>query len=264
MRFLIIRKADPKTEAAVLPTSEKPSTMGLHNAELEKARAAVMTEGLKPSASGVRVLFSGGKTKVVEGPFTGTNQLVAGFTLIDAASKEEAVELVKRWPGIDSSDHDVEIEIRETGCPGGVEGVAPEEPEVARPALPEGHRRYVAILKTTNHTETGYVADDSVLSRMSQTNGDSIKAGVMLAGEGLKPSARGARVKFSKGRTLVTDGPFAEAKELVAGFWMVRMPSIQAAVEWVKAYPFPLGPDNEGEVEVRELYEASDTGALPG
>jgi hypothetical protein len=206
-------------------------------------------------------MFSGGKATVINGPFNDAKGLVAGFTMIDAASKEEALEWVKRWPASDG-DGEVEIEVREAGCPGGVEGVRPSSPPGGSGPEPDARgadaKRFAVMLKATEHTEAGFVADDAVLAAMTRRNEEAAKAGVLLAGEGLKTSSRGSRVKFSKGRPAVMDGPFAEAKELVAGFWLIQARSLSEAIEWVKRYPYPLGPDGEGEVEIREVYEASD------
>jgi len=111
MRFLIIRKADEETEAGVMPSEELIAAMARYIEEMVNAGVMVMGEGLKPSSRGARVKFSGGRPTVTDGPFTETKELVAGFSIIDVASKEEAVEWVRRWPTIDGYGN-VEIEIR--------------------------------------------------------------------------------------------------------------------------------------------------------
>lgn len=110
MRFMIIRKADKNTEAGILPSRELIAAMGKYNQELVKAGALLDAAGLQPSAKGARVKFSRGKPTVTDGPFIETKELIAGFTMIQAKSKEEAIEWVKRWP---KEDGDVEIEIRQ-------------------------------------------------------------------------------------------------------------------------------------------------------
>jgi hypothetical protein len=112
MRFMIIRKADKDTEAGALPTSELISAMGGYMEAMAKAGVLLAGDGLRPSALGARVSFSGGTTTVIDGPFTESKELVAGFSLIQAKSKEEAVEWVKRWPTIDGAGN-VQIEIRQ-------------------------------------------------------------------------------------------------------------------------------------------------------
>lgn len=111
MRFMIIRKADAETEAGIMPSEELLAAMGKYNEELARAGVLLQGEGLKPSSKSARVTFSGGKPNVVDGPFTETKELIAGFTMIDVKSKEEAIEWVKRWPAIDG-DGNIEIEIR--------------------------------------------------------------------------------------------------------------------------------------------------------
>jgi hypothetical protein len=112
MRFMIIRKTDKNTEAGVLPSKELITAMGQYNEELVKADTMRAGEGLQPSSKGARVKFSGGKPTVVDGPFTETKELIAGFSMIEVKSKEEAIEWVKRWPALDG-DGEVEIEIRQ-------------------------------------------------------------------------------------------------------------------------------------------------------
>lgn len=108
MRFMIIRKADEQTEAGVLPTEEQLATMTAYNEQLLKAGVLVAGEGLHPTAKGARVTFSGGEPTVVDGPFTETKEIIAGFTMIQVRSREEAIEWVKRWP-----EADVELELRQ-------------------------------------------------------------------------------------------------------------------------------------------------------
>ena len=111
MRFLIIRKADEETEAGAMPSEELIAAMGAYNEEMVKAGVLRVGEGLKPSSQGVRVRFDGGRPTVTDGPFTESKELVAGLSIIDVASKEEAIEWVRRWPVIDGGGN-VEIEIR--------------------------------------------------------------------------------------------------------------------------------------------------------
>ncbi len=108
MRFMIIRKADENTEAGVLPTEEQLSSMMQYNEELVKAGVMLAGEGLQPTSKGARITFSGGRPTVIDGPFSETKELIAGFTMIQARSKEEAIEWVKRWP-----EPDVELELRQ-------------------------------------------------------------------------------------------------------------------------------------------------------
>jgi hypothetical protein len=116
------------------------------------------------------------------------------------------------------------------------------------------------IVKATKNSEAGVLPDEKLLAAMMKYNEELMKAGVMLAGEGLQPSSKGARVKFSGSQRTVTDGPFAETKELIAGFWMWQVKSKEEAIEWVKRCPNPM-PGEESEIEIRQVFEADDFGA---
>jgi len=118
----------------------------------------------------------------------------------------------------------------------------------------------MVIVKATPNSEAGIMPGQELLAAMGAFNEELVKAGVMLAGEGLQPSAKGARVKFANGKRTVVDGPFAETKELVAGFWLWQCKSRDEAVEWVKRCPDPM-PGEESVIEIRQLFEADDFGA---
>jgi hypothetical protein len=117
----------------------------------------------------------------------------------------------------------------------------------------------MVLIKANKDTEAGVMPDKKLLTDMGKYNEELVKAGIMLAGEGLHPSSKGARVKFSGTKRTVIDGPFTETKELIAGFWMWRVKSKQEAIEWVKRCPNPTG--EEAEIELRQVFEAEDFGA---
>ena len=119
--------------------------------------------------------------------------------------------------------------------------------------------RFMIIVKATRDSEAGVMPSEQLLTEMGKFNEELVKAGVMLAGEGLQPSSKGARVKFSGSTRTVTDGPFAETKELIAGFWLWQVKSKEEAIEWVKRCPNPM--KGESEIEIRQLFEAEDFGA---
>jgi len=116
--------------------------------------------------------------------------------------------------------------------------------------------RFMVIVKANKDSEAGATPTKEMLTEMGKFNEELVKAGVMLAGEGLHASSKGARVKFSGGKQTVIDGPFAETKELVAGFWLWRVKSKEEAIEWLKRAPF-----EDTEVEIRQVFEAEDFGA---
>ena len=119
--------------------------------------------------------------------------------------------------------------------------------------------RVMVMIKANEDSEAGVLPSEQLLAEMGQYNEELVKAGVMLAGEGLHPSSKGKRVKFSGGNRTVIDGPFIETKELIAGFWLWRVGSMEEAVEWVRRMPNPL--DTEAEIEIRRVFEAEDFGA---
>jgi hypothetical protein len=120
--------------------------------------------------------------------------------------------------------------------------------------------KVLVLVKASKASEAGVLPSTQLLAEMGAFNEKLAKAGVLLAGEGLKPSAKGARVRFSGSERLVIDGPFAETKELLAGFWLWQVSSLQEAIEWLKQCPNPH--DEETEVEIRPLYEAADFGEV--
>jgi hypothetical protein len=119
--------------------------------------------------------------------------------------------------------------------------------------------RVMVLIKANEDSEAGVMPSEQLLTEMGKFNEELVKAGVMLAGEGLHPSAKGKRVRFAGDKRTVIDGPFAETKELIAGFWLWQVKSMEEAVEWVKRCPNPTGV--EAEIEIRQVFEAEDFGA---
>jgi len=121
--------------------------------------------------------------------------------------------------------------------------------------------RFMVIVKASKNSEAGVLPSEKLLAEMGKFNEELTQAGVMLAGEGLQPSSKGARVRFSGDKRTVIDGPFAETKELVAGFWIWKCESLQEAIGWVKRCPNPM-PGEEAEIEIRQVFEAEDFGPV--
>jgi hypothetical protein len=119
--------------------------------------------------------------------------------------------------------------------------------------------RFMILVKASKDSEAGVMPSQELLTKMGKFNEELAKAGVMLAGEGLHPSSKGARVRFSGGKRTVIDGPFAETKEMIAGFWIWQVKSKEEAIEWVKRCPNPHNED--AEIEIRQIFEAEDFGA---
>ena len=119
--------------------------------------------------------------------------------------------------------------------------------------------RFMVIVKASKESEAGVMPSQKLLAEMGKFNEELVKAGVMLAGEGLHASSKGKRVRFSEGKRTVIDGPFTETKELIAGFWLWQVRSMEDAIEWVKRCPSPH--EGEAEIEIRQVFEAEDFGA---
>ncbi|MGH8462193.1 MAG: YciI family protein [Stenotrophobium sp.] len=119
--------------------------------------------------------------------------------------------------------------------------------------------RVMVIVKASKESEAGKMPSEQLLAEMGKYNEQLVKAGIMLAGEGLQPSAKGVRVHFAGSRRSVTDGPFAETKELIAGYWLWQVKSMEQAIEWIKRCPNPM--ESDSDIEIRPIFEAEDFGA---
>jgi hypothetical protein len=249
MQFMVIRKADETTEAGVPPTAQGLDDMDRFNQQLADNGRLGLALGLRPSSCAVRLKLWPGGEALTDGPFAEAKELVAGFTVFEAASKEDAIEQLKRWPQSDVQPTGAAVlELRETGCPGGCAEVPP--------AAGSEDGRYVILLRSDEGTEADRIPPQSMLDALNAFNAAQAAEGRLLAGDGLKSSARGARVQFKGTQASVIDGPFAEAKELIAGFWMIRAASRADAIAWARTLPYPTGPNVE--VEVREAATMAD------
>jgi hypothetical protein len=269
MRFMLLIKATRDFENGVLPDESMLSQMASYTEELVKAWALVGCERLQPSSTATRVQFARGKLTVTDGPFAETKELLAGFSIIEARSREEAIEWAKRIPFQEG-----EVEIRPlfelTDFP-----VDPaEQPDGWRdkeeqfranaPARKPGTVRYIGLVKADKDTEAGAMPDEKSLSDMGAFMEEGIKAGVFLSGEGLQPSSKGARVRFSGMQRLVIDGPFMETKELIGGYAMLQFTSPAEALEWTKRFVQVDAPgrlNGECECEIRPLFEFESFGS---
>jgi hypothetical protein len=230
MQFMILRRADANTEAA----------------RLSPAETQLLLATLKPSGSAVRLTLQHGVASVVEGPFPESEQLIAGFGMLDVPTREDAVEWLRRWP---AGEHPVELEIRQSGCPGGCADIVAAD-------LPDAPgKRFAVLLRSSADLEAEVPVPQPMLDALDVANAAEAKAGVLLAADGLRGSALGARVKIAKNAFSVVDGPFTEIKEMIAGFWLIRVPEMADAIAWAKRNPYPTGPCVE--VEIRELFDTS-------
>jgi hypothetical protein len=268
MRFMMLVKATKDFEAGVWPDEKLLSEMAKWTEELVKAGARLEAGRLQPSSQGARVRYANGKFTVTDGPFAETKELIAGYCLIQAKSMDEAIEWAKRVP---FEEGEIELRPLYELCDFPVD--AAEKPDgwreqeeqvrAAPPARKPGTIRYLGIIKADKDTEAGVLPDEKSLATMGAFMEEGVKAGVFLSGEGLQPSSMGARVRFSGSKRMVTDGPFVETKELVAGYAILQFASKAEAIEWTKRFvqvDAPLRLGGESECEIRPFFEFEDFG----
>jgi hypothetical protein len=270
MRFMMIIKSDAKAEAGVLPDEKLLSAMGGYNEALMKAGVLLGADGLQASSKGVRVRLSGKKTTVTDGPFAEAKELVAGFWLIQVKSKEEAIEWAKRVPAKEG-----EVELRPLFELSDLPSDPTEKPDGWRdqeqqtreawaatgPVRQAGTTRYLVALKSNRFTESGALPDQKILTAMGGLMDELARSGALLGGEGLKPSSKGARVQFSGDKRTVIDGPFTEAKEMIAGYTIIQVRTREEAIEfakrWLQIHVEGLAAE-AGEIEIRPFLEKPD------
>lgn len=217
MRFAILRKAEAPGRASALPGLAASHGVTLHE-HLEFA----------PGAKPVRIRFSDDGPHRLPPVADGTPPELAGFCIVEAENQDAVIDWLKRAP-VDAVP--ALLEIRETGCPGGLAGVDPS-------SGPSDQPRFLILLQADADTEADAHPAAARLAAMARRNDEAAASGMLLAADGLKSTASGARVRLSAGKPSVMDGPFAETKELVAGFWLIQAASMDVAIDWVCRYPY--------------------------
>lgn len=243
MRFIVMHKTDARWEAGEVPSRELIERVGQMIGEMVKAGVFLAGEGLRPSSEGVRLRRTGSACEVSKGPFESGDELPAGFTILKAASVEEAAEWASRLAA--TLGDDVEIDVRPVTEPWDI-GMVPRPKNLTS-------RRYMALRKATPASETGTPLSPGQRTGMARLIAESARDGVHLATENLRPSRLGRRYKNSRDGISVTDGPFTESKELIAGYVMLSADSLESADPWARRY---LEAVEAGEVDVRELEDA--------
>ncbi|HEY2904118.1 MAG TPA: YciI family protein [Polyangia bacterium] len=281
MRFMVLVKGNAQSEAGILPSEKLLSDMGKFNQEMTSAGVMQAGEGLKSSKYGFRVKQTGSKgaakVTIVDGPFTESKEVIAGFWIITVASKTEAINWIKRVPHTEG-----EIEIRQlyemsdfpVADGDHAEGWREKEqafrdatdtaaPNASPPPRQPGTTRYLVALKADQGTESGALPTEEALTQMGALMDGLAKSGALLGGEGLKPSATGARIKFDGEKRTVTDGPFSETKELIAGYSLIQVKTRDEAIafarDWLRVHvETSRVPLAESVLEVRPLFELDD------
>jgi hypothetical protein len=271
MRFMMLVKASKDSEAGVAPDEKLLSEMGKFNEQLAEAGVLLAAEGLQASSKGARVRCSKGSLTVTEGPFREATQLVAGFWLIQVTSRAEAEEWARRVPFQEG-----EVEVRQlfeiedfpVDAAETTEGWREKELELRDappPPRKPGTIRFLGLLKADADTEAGVLPDEKLLTAMGAFIEEGAKSGVFLAGEGLQQSSKGFRVRFSGSKRTVVDGPFAETKELIAGYAIIQVKSKEEAIEWTRRFVQVDAPGRLGgnsECEIRPILEPEDLAQL--
>ena len=267
MRYMLLVKATRDYEAGALPDEKTLSGMLKFNEDLIKAGAWIDAARLHPSSKGTRVHYANGKFRITDGPFAETKELIAGFCMIQAKSMEEAIDWAKRIPF-----HEGEVEIRPLFELDDFPVDPAEQPEGWRekeqqlrdappPARKPGTIRYMGMLKADPDTEAGKLPDQELLAAMGAFIEEGAKAGILLSGEGLQPSSKSARVQYSGNKRTVIDGPFAETKEMVAGYAILQFASKEEAIEWTKRFVQVDAPGRYGgqcQCELRQIFEPEE------
>ena len=240
MQFLIMHRTNAHWEGGALPTLELIQQVGRMIGEIVQAGKLVAGDGLRPSALGVRLQFSGGTRTIQDGPFAESKELIAGFAILKVKSLDDAIEWATRFAHVLG---DLEIDIRPV-TEGWDLGLGERPAGLAT-------TRYLATHKHRGRDGCAPLGAEKS-AQMGELMGEMQRAGVLLSSVGLEPSARGACLTMSNGKPLVLDGPFAESKELLGGFVIVRAETLAEAVGWGTRYQEVVGAE---QVEVRQIVE---------
>ena len=239
MRFIIMHKTNAQWEAGAAPSQALIVRVGKLIGELNKANVLLGAEGLRSSSQGVRLKFSGGRRTIINGPFTGEHELPSGFSILRLESIDQAIDWASRQA---QPLGDVEIDIRPVTEPWDIGLVPKPEP------LPT--KRFMILRKATPASETDVPLSPDRQATMGQLIDEAERTGVHVASATLRPSARGRRYKNSHDGVSITDGPFTESKELIAGYVMVAAESLEEAERWALQYIDVVAAD---EVDLREV-----------
>lgn len=230
MRVVMMHRTARKWEEGALPEPELIASMGNLMGEMAQAGVVRGGEGLRASKLGVRLNFAGGKRTITKGPLTPMNELPAAFSIVNAKSLDEAIELGTSFAEIVG---DVEIDIRPINEPWDI-GIMPK---------PEGltTTRYMLQRKADRNTEAGTPPPAEKSAALSKLIGNLSQSGVLQAAEVLQPSSQGVRLTYKNGERTLTDGPFTESKELIAGFCIVEVNKLEEAIHWATRFAECIG-----------------------
>jgi hypothetical protein len=240
MRFMVMHKMTEEMEKGLPPDPAIIEGVGKLIGEAVKDKVFVSGEGLKPSSERVHIAYKNGKRTVTDGPFTEAKELVGGFALVRVRSKEEAIKWCDRFAELIG---DVELFM----------GPVVEPWDLGMMDKPKNAPlRFLSMHKLDERAEKGAPPDPALMAKMGALIDEMTKAGVLQATGGLGSTKKGARIRFQGGKRTVIDGPFAESKELVAGYAILELPSMTAAIDWAVRFGEIV---KVNEVEVRQVPE---------
>ena len=240
MRFMVMHKMTDELERGLPPDQATLEGVGKLIEEAAKDKIFVSGEGLKPTSQRVRLSYKGGKRRVTQGPFPGATQLAAGFSLMRVKSKEEAIAWCDRFADVIG---DVDLYLGPVVEPWDL-GMEPKPQDAPL--------RFLAMHQADASSEAGTPPDPKLMAKMGALVEEMTKSGVLQEAGGLAATSLGARIRFEGGKHAVVDGPFAESKELVAGYAILDLPSRAAAIEWGVRFGDCV---KVHEVEVRQMPE---------
>jgi hypothetical protein len=240
MRFMVMHKMTEELEKGLPPAPEEIKRIGKFIGEAAKEKIFLGGEGLKPSSQRVHIAYKDGKRTVTDGPFAEAKELVAGFALMRVRSKEEAIAWCDKFAAVMGN---VELFL----------GPVVEWWDLGMGSKPENAPlRFLAMHKMDERAENEVPPDPQLVVRMGALIEEMTKAGVLETTGGLASTKKGARIRFEGGKHRVIDGPFAESKELVAGYAILDLPSKEAAIEWAIRFGEVV---NVNEIDVRQMSE---------
>lgn len=264
MRYMLLRRSDPAHAAGQPLSAGERKALAGYARQMSDAGILHGCEHFEPGVGSVRLSIADGKASVAARSVSDSQELIAGFAIIDVPAREDALAWGARWPSSagagDSDGHrdpagaGAEVEVRLSGCSGGCAQVR------TAPAPDAPGQRYAILLRSSSDLENETPVARARLDALDAHNAAEAKAGVLLGADGLRSSAHGARVSLAAGKLTVVDGPFTEIKEMIAGYWLIRAPSLQDAIAWAARNPYPVGPRVEVDIrQVAELADAADS-----
>lgn len=244
MRIIAMHKTNSDNEAGILPPQKLIDDMGELMGEMARAGIVRAGDGLRASSTGVRLNFTGGDRSVTPGPFKGNNELLESFSIVRVNEIGDAIAWASRYGEIVG---DGEIDIRPVVEPWDL-GIFPKPETVTT-------TRYMIAHKADARSEAGAPHAPAVAAAIEKLSAEMEEAGVLLKAVKMQPSAKGTRLHYREGKFSITDGPFTESKELIAGFVILELPSIEESLPWMERFATIVG---DVEIDIRPLDDAGD------